>query len=168
LTPLEKLDEPESLQDLRRRVATIIPDVDLPEILLEVNRWTNFAGAFTLLGEDSAWIEDLPVSICAVLMAEACNIGSVPLVRHDNPALKPDRLRWVEQHYLRAETITAANACLVDHQASIGLAEDWGGGEVASVDGLRFVVPVQTIAAGPNPKYFGRQRGVTLLGYVSD
>jgi TnpA family transposase len=168
LSPLEKLDEPASLVDLRQRVAALMPNVDLPEILLEVNRWTNFASAFTHLGEDSAWIEDLPVSICAVLMAEACNIGSVPLVRHDNPALKPDRLRWVEQHYLRAETITAANGCLVDHQASIGLSEAWGGGEVASVDGLRFVVPVKTIAAGPNPKYFGRQRGVTLLGYVSD
>lgn len=168
LTPLEKLDEPASLLELQQRVAALLPEADLPEVLLEVNRWTNFASAFTHLGEASAWIADLPVSICAVLMAEACNIGALPLSRHDNPALKPDRLRWVQQHYLRAETITSANACLVDHQATIGLAEVWGGGEVASVDGLRFVVPVQTIAAGPNPKYFGRQRGVTLLGYVSD
>ena len=168
LTPLEKLDEPASLIELQQRVAALLPEADLPEVLLEVNRWTNFASAFTHLGEDSAWIADLPVSICAVLMAEACNIGALPLARDDNPALKPDRLRWVAQHYLRAETITAANACLVDHQATIGLAEVWGGGELASVDGLRFVVPVKTIAAGPNPKYFGRQRGVTLLGYVSD
>ena len=29
-------------------------------------------------------------------------------------------------------------------------------------------VPVKTIIARPNPKYFGHQRGVTLLGYVSD
>ena len=32
----------------------------------------------------------------------------------------------------------------------------WGGGELASVDCLRFVVPVRTINAGPNPRYFGR------------
>lgn len=168
LSPLDKLDAPASLLELRERIAALMPDVELPEILLEVNRWTGFAGEFTHLGEDSAWIEDLPVSICAVLMAEACNIGAVPLARPDNPALRPDRLRWVEQHYLRAETIAAANARLVDSQASIDLAEMWGGGEVASVDGLRFVVPVKTLSAGPNPKYFGRQRGVTLLGYVSD
>ena len=31
----------------------------------------------------------------------------------------------------------------------------WGGGEVASADGIRFVVPVATVHAGPNPKYFG-------------
>src|SRR5450631_4478254 len=44
----------------------------------------------------------------------------------------------------------------------------WGGGEVASADGLRFVVPVRTIHAGPNPKYFGYERGVTYYNLVSD
>ena len=36
------------------------------------------------------------------------------------------------------------------------------------MDGLRFVVPVRTVNAGPNPKYFGRGRGITYLNYVSD
>src|ERR1044071_5137660 len=44
----------------------------------------------------------------------------------------------------------------------------WGGGEVASTDGLRFVVPVRTLHAGPNPKYFGFERGVTYYNLVSD
>jgi TnpA family transposase len=56
----------------------------------------------------------------------------------------------------------------VDAQAGIPLTEVWGGGELASVDGLRFVVPVRTINAGPNPRCFGRGRGVTYLNYMSD
>jgi TnpA family transposase len=32
----------------------------------------------------------------------------------------------------------------------------------------RFVVPVRTIHAGPNPKYFGYERGVTYYNLVSD
>ncbi|WP_346434319.1 Tn3 family transposase [Candidatus Protofrankia californiensis] len=45
----------------------------------------------------------------------------------------------------------------------------WGGGELASADGLRFVVPVRTINAGPNPKYFGKgARGVTYYNFASD
>jgi TnpA family transposase len=36
------------------------------------------------------------------------------------------------------------------------------------VDGLRFVVPVATINAGPNPRYFGVRRGVTWLNAVND
>jgi len=34
--------------------------------------------------------------------------------------------------------------------------------------GLRFVVPVRTVHAGPNPKYFGMGRGVTYYNLVSD
>jgi TnpA family transposase len=63
-------------------------------------------------------MQDLPMGLCANLIAEACNIG---LAR-------------------------------------------WGGAEVASADGLRFVVPVPTLNAGPNPKYCGFERGVTSSG----
>jgi TnpA family transposase len=48
------------------------------------------------------------------------------------------------------------------------LAHAWSGGEVASADGIRFVVPVKTIHAGPNPKYFGIGRGVTYYNLVSN
>jgi TnpA family transposase len=39
---------------------------------------------------------------------------------------------------------------------------------VASADGLRFVVPIRTIHSGPNPRYFGRERGVTYYNMTSD
>ncbi|WCD91232.1 hypothetical protein KPP03845_200193 (plasmid) [Streptomyces xanthophaeus] len=42
----------------------------------------------------------------------------------------------------------------------------WGGGLLASVDGLRFVVPVKSINTGPSPKYCGYKRGVTWLNAV--
>ncbi len=168
LTPLDKLEDPPSLIELRNRVGALLPEVELPELLLEVDSWTGFSAEFTHLGEDNAWIETLPTSVCAVLMAEACNIGLDELARKDVPPLRWDRLRWVRQHYVRADTITSANARLVDEQASIPLAEMWGGGEVASADGLRFVVPVRTINAGPNPKYFRGGRGVTYYNFTSD
>ncbi len=72
------------------------------------------------------------------------------------------RLSWVKQNFLRAETLTAANAALVSAQNAIPLARSWGGGDVASADGLRFVVPVRTIHSGPNPRHFGRERGVLV------
>ncbi len=43
--------------------------------------------SFSMLAA-SARVDDLPVSISAVLMAEACNIGLEPLIRSTNvPAL---------------------------------------------------------------------------------
>ena len=69
---------------------------------------------------------------------------------------------------MQAETHAAANARLIDFQAGIELVQAWGGGLVASVDGMRFVVPVATINAGPNPHYFGMRRGATWLNAVND
>jgi TnpA family transposase len=74
----------------------------------------------------------------------------------------------VQQNYIRAETLTRANVRLVDAQNRIGLVRQWGSGEVASADGLRFTVPIRTIAAGRNPKYFPKARGITYYNLVSD
>jgi hypothetical protein len=84
-----------------------------------VRAWTGFAGAFTHISEGDARVQDLTTSLCAVLLAEACNIGLEPLIRPDIPALTRGRLEWVQQNYIRAETITQANALLVDARARI-------------------------------------------------
>jgi TnpA family transposase len=57
---------------------------------------------------------------------------------------------------------------LIDYQASIPLAQVWGGGLVASVDGMRFVVSVPSVYARPNPEYFGRRGGATWLKVIND
>lgn len=103
-----------------------------------------------------------------MLIAQSCNIGLKPVSRADIPALTRNRLAWIQQNYLRSETLIRANARLVDAQTHIPLAQTWGGGEVASADGLRFVVPVQTLNSGPNSKYFGRGRGITYYNFTSD
>jgi TnpA family transposase len=156
------------LAPLQRRIAALLPRVELTDLVLEIAGWTGFAQAFTHLSEGRARVPDLTLSLCAVLVAEACNVGLEPLMRPDVPALERDRLSWVQQNYLRAETIAAANARLVEAQTRLPLAQLLGGGEVASADGLRFVVPVRTLNAGPNRKYFGAQRGVTYYNFASD
>jgi Tn3 transposase DDE domain len=129
LTGLDKLDEPPSLIKLRDEVLARLPRVDLPEVLLEIHARTGFALEFTHISEGEARASDLPVSLCAVLLAEACNIGLEPVVRSDIVALTRGRLSWVQQNYIRAETLTRANANLVDTQSTIALAQAWGGGE---------------------------------------
>lgn len=168
ITPLDKLDEPPSLTLLSQRVTGLLPKIDLTELLLEIHARSGFADEFTHVSEAQARADGLAVSLCAVLMAEACNIGLEPLVKHHLPALTRHRLSWVKQNYLRAETLVRANARLVEHQATLALARKWGGGEVASADGMRFVAPVRTLNAGPNRKYFGASRGITWYNFVSD
>lgn len=168
LRPAPAQAESEQLQDLRAQLTACLPQVDVAALLLEVEAFTGFASAFTHVADGQPATADLPLSVCAVLLAQACNVGLKTVARADVPALTPARLLWVQQHYLRVETLTAANTRLVDAQAQLPLAQAWGGGEVASADGLRFVVPVRTVHAGWNRKYFPGQRGVTYYNFTSD
>jgi TnpA family transposase len=77
-------------------------------------------------------------------------------------------MSWADPDYVRDDTLVAANARLVAAQNKVALARAWGGGEVASADGMRFVVPARTVHAGHNPKYFWAGRGVTYYNLVSD
>lgn len=121
-----------------------------------------------LASEGEPKLTDLPVSICAVLVSQACNIGLKAVVQQGNPALNLGRLAWVQQNYVRSDTILSANARLVEEHAKLPIVQRWGGGEVASADGLRFVVPVRSIYTGSNSRYFGARRGITYYTLTSD
>ena len=99
LSALDKLEEPPSLVALKAAVAARMPLVDLPELLLEMHARTGFADGFTHASEGSARASGVATSLCAVLLAEACNTGFEPLIRRDNAALRRSRLSWVRQNY---------------------------------------------------------------------
>jgi TnpA family transposase len=169
LSPLDKLPEPPELIELRASIAEKLPKVDLPNLLLELDAKTGFTNEFTHVSNEPSRIEkDLNISICAVLLAESCNIGLEPFIRENIPALSRFRLEWVAQHYVRSETIMNANARLIEAHTAIPLAQIWGAGDTASADGIRFIVPVSTINAGLNRKYFGSERGITYYNFTSD
>src|SRR5450755_1966939 len=166
---LEAIDEPASLIELRRDVNALLPRVDLPEVILEVMSWEpRFVTAFAAASGGQTRLADLHVTIAACLTAHALNIGYSPIVKKGVPALERDRISHVNQNYLGTETYAPANVWLIAAQAGIALAQAWGGGLVAGIDGMRFIVPVPSIYARPNRKYFGSKRGVTWLNMVND
>jgi hypothetical protein len=169
LTGLKAIEEPPSLADLRNRTTAMLPRVELPEVILEVMSWApELAEAFTAVSGGRSRLDDLPTSIAACLAAHSMNIGYRPVAKKGTPALERSRLSHVFQNYVRPETLAAANAPLVGRQAHLPLAQAWGGGMVAAVDGMRFVVPVPAAFARPNRKYFGSKRGMTWLNAIND
>ncbi len=143
--------------------------MELTEIVLEVIGWEpRFIEAFRSLSGGGSRLEGLDVSIAAVLTAQAMNIGYRPILHKNSSALRRDRLSHVAQTYFTAENLAAANAPLIERQADIGFARSLGGGLVAAVDGMRFAVPVPSIYARPNRRYFGRDKGVTWLNMIND
>ena len=169
LTGVKAIEEPPSLVDLRARTTAMLPRVDLPEVILEVMSWApELAEAFTAVSGGRSRLDDLPTSVAACLAAHSMNIGYRPIAKKGVPALERARLSHVFQNYVRPETLAAANAPLVARQAGLPLAQAWGGGLVAAVDGMRFVVPVPAAFARPNRKFFGSKRGMTWLNAMND
>jgi TnpA family transposase len=169
LSALEAIPDPPSVTLLRKLVQAMLPRVGLPEVILEVMSWLpGFVQAFTSVSGARSRLEDPHVSIAACLAAQAMNIDFVEVAKRGVPALDRRRLSHVNQNYLGADTYVLANPFLVSHQAGIPYAQALGGGLVAGIDGMRFIVPIPSIYARPNRKYFGRDRGVTWLNMISD
>jgi TnpA family transposase len=168
ISNVDKLEEPRSLLLLKKRIKSLLPDTDLPGVLLEIAYLTKFTEQFTHISHGNSRIDDLPVSICAVLISKACNIGLKPLVHRGVPALEYDRLTWVDQNYFRSETLKLASEVLIEFYSKLDFPKNWGTGDVASADGVRILTPPKTIYAGSNPKYFGPGRGITSLDLLSD
>jgi TnpA family transposase len=101
---------------------------------------------------------------------EATNTGLKPVINEGREALRRGRLFWVEQNYVRDECCSRATARMVAFHAAQPIVANWGGGELASADGLRFVTPVRTINSRPNPMYLGpgARRGVTFYNFLFD
>lgn len=122
ITPFDKLEEPTSLLRISEQIEALLPNVDITELLLEIHTHTGFVDEFIHVSESNARADDLTISVCAVLLAEACKIGLELLIKHQVPALTRHRLKLVKQNYLRAETLTKSNTKLVDYQSTLPLA----------------------------------------------
>ena len=85
----------------------MLPRAGLPGLLLEVDAQAGFAAGLTHLAETGTGMEDLAVRMCAVLVAEACNIGFTPRwASPAPPALTRDRLSRIGQNCVRAGKVT--------------------------------------------------------------
>ncbi|MFE3453993.1 Tn3 family transposase [Nonomuraea sp. NPDC059194] len=171
LSRLKAAPLPEGFKAVHDAVAAMLPRIDYPELLLETHAKTGMFDRMHHISGSHLRRDDLDITLAALTVARSCNVGLVPVIIEGMPALAEHRLLGVEKGYFHSEGIAAASARLVDKQAGIDITADWGGGLVASVDGMRFVVPVRSLHARPSPLYWGigkRARGSTWLNTVSD
>lgn len=82
-------------------------------------------------GPDAVWKQ------LAERLQEAGPAAKVSIEVQDDGRVKLN----VDRYYLRAGTIATANARLIEVQADVPVVKFWGEDLLASVDGLRFVVP---------------------------
>ena len=154
VTPLDAIEELTSLTELRGLVTELMPEVEISDIPLEVHDWTGHLDDYTHISGASTRTTDLHRSVAALLIADACNVGLTPVVDDNDPALNRERLNWVAQNYVRSATHAAASTRLFNHHAALPLSRAWRGGDMASADGMRLVIPVSTDTAGASEIVF--------------
>jgi TnpA family transposase len=166
VSPLEAEERPASAVALEQHLDQRLPQVDLSELLIEVDRWTRFSQHLTHAGGSAPRSPDVLRHLYAAILAQGCNIGLTKMAQIAD--LSDDRLAWCTTWYLREDTLKAAVAAIVNFQYHQPLSHRWGGGTLSSSDGQRFPVTGKVRNATALPRYFGYGRGVTFYTWTSD
>jgi TnpA family transposase len=159
-------DLPESAVALREEVGKRLAPVELTDLLMEVDRWTNFTGRLTHAAGREPRTPNLKVHLYASILAQATNLGPVRMAELSDLSYR--KLAWATNWYLREESLKAAVAAIVDFHHGLPLSKRWGGGTLSSSDGQRFPVDVKARNAAALPRYFGYGKGVTFYSWTSD
>ncbi len=172
LTALERVDIPPETERARADLVALLRTVQagLPDLLMEVDRWTGFTSALThLTGRRAPSADHLAAirpALFAVLVAEATNLGLATMSRACG--IPEGQLTRVADWYVREDTLRAAITALITYHRTLPLTEAFGTGTTSSSDGVRFGVAASTLNARHLPRAFARRRGLTVLSHVSD
>lgn len=109
MSKLRKTRENKEDKQFKNRVKALMPKIDLPDLLLEVNQQLDLTSCFHHINESNTRMDHLDISFLAVLLAEACNIGFSPVSKEGIESLKYDRLMYVNHQYVRLDTLSATN-----------------------------------------------------------
>jgi hypothetical protein len=94
------------VDDLARTIANQLPVIDLPDLLIEVDRWCRFTRHLTHAGGSSPRRADHARHLFAALIAHACNLGTARIARASD--LSPAQVGWTSEWYLRHDTLEHA------------------------------------------------------------
>ena len=167
VVPRPKAEElPETCKRLSMLITERLPLVDLPDLLIEVDRWTGFTKSIEHAGNNNPCPPEDLAYLYAAILSHACNFGPTRMAQAAR--MSRQKIIWYTNWYLREETLQSAINRLVNYHFRQPLSNCWGGGTLSSSDGQRFPVPVKSRIPTALPKYFGYGRGLTFYTWTSD
>ena len=165
VTPLPAQDEDPALDQVRADIATMLPTVDLVDLLVEVNSWCGFLDELTHAGNAINRTIDHTARLMAAVVANGCNFGTEAMARVGGFTSKD--LAWTQRWYLRTDTLRAGNDRIVNHQIAHPIASLWSTGTLSSSDGQRFPMVATSPRARRMRRYFTGS-GATIYTWTSD
>ncbi|WP_433235035.1 Tn3 family transposase [Streptosporangium sp. CA-135522] len=136
IPPLSAEDVPAEAKELRGELANMLPFVPISALLIELDGRTGFLDAFTPAGgHKTSRSTDLKRNLLAVLLAGGTNLGLTRMA--EACGVSYDVLAWIQEWYLREDTLREANNRIVNHHHGLDLSQVFGGGTMSSSDGQR-------------------------------
>jgi len=148
---------PADADQLIREANGLLPHLKITDLLLEVDRWTNFSRHFTHL-KTGDLPKDRALLLTAVL-ADGINL-SLTKMAEACPGTSLAKLSWLAAWHIRDETYSKALAELVNYQHRLPFAAHWGEGTTSSSDGQRYRAGGRSESAGQVNARYGNEPGV--------
>ncbi len=162
--PLAK-SVPAAAERLEEEVYGLVPHRKITELLLEVDRWTDFTRHFTHLRAGTP-AKDRAL-LLTVILADASNLGLTKMAEAC-PGATVSRLDTLRAWHIRDETYAQGLAELVNTQHRAPFAAHWGTGTTASSDGQHYKVGGRGEHTGQVKLRYGTEPGVTFYTHISD
>lgn len=159
-------DVPDEARELSRKLYAMLPRVKLPEILMEVARWTGFDKEFTHVSTGKSPDPEEQGIVMATLMAMGTNIG-LSKMADATKGITYRQMANSAQWRLHDDAMNRAQSYLVNYHHKSPLSGFWGDGTTSSSDGMRMQIAVSSLHADSNPHY-GTGKGATIYRFTSD
>lgn len=166
LSPIEAEERSPQLKQLANAISARLPQLDITDLLIEVDSWTQFSDALEHLNGSPRRESNLLLHLYGCLLAQACNLELKQMAT--SAELSYQHLNWCNTWYIRDDTLREANTALINYHYRLSLSQLWGGGMLSSSDGQRFPVKGSVRQGRALPRYFGYGKGITFYSWTSD
>jgi hypothetical protein len=135
---------------------------------MEVDNEVGFTRYFTPLQKYQNRPENYYKALISSILSQATNLGIVAMSASVED-VSVDMLRYVLNGYIREETLTNANAEIVNHHHRLPISQFHGTGEISSSDGQRFRLRADSLLASYYPRYYGYyDKAIGIYTHISD
>jgi len=164
----KKSDAAIQAKRLQAIISSGLPLIRIENLLIEVDTEIGFTRHFTPLQQYQNRPANFYKTLISSILSQATNLGIVAMSASVED-VSIDMLRYVLNGYIREETLTNANAEIVNHHHRLPISQFHGTGEMSSSDGQRFRLRADSLLASYYPRYYGYyDKAIGIYTHVSD
>ena len=164
----DKLPISDTVTKLQKTIDANMPSIRIEQLLMEVDQLTHFSRHFIPIQDYSFKPKHFYKTLMAALISQATNLGVVSMSASVKD-ISVDMLRHVLRFFIREETLTAANAEIVNQHHQLPLSAVHGTGNISSSDAQRFGIRASSLLASYYPRYYGYyQKAIGIYTHISD